>query len=396
VIWGASGFTGKIVVEHMKARAPKNVKWAIGGRNKGKLEQISKELSLQDVDIVIGNSLDQESMDNIASKAKVVLSCVGPYAKFGTPLVDSCVRKGTHYCDITGETWWVADLIEKYHEKAKKDGVMIVNGCGLDSVPSDLCTLIAVQTIKDTYDSDTFIGKSILMEATGRPSGGTIASLMSGLTVQNLLWLLKNTYALNPPNTQSGKDSDPKLMHYDQHIKSWTIPWVMGNINSRVVRRSAALLGYGKNFHYEESMKTSLGSGIFSMMKMATVPLLFVPGVKWVLSRFLPVPGEGPSKQEMAKGFFKWKHIAIADDDVKDSAQPHKVIIDLDTSTDAGYNCTAIWVSEIAIYMLDLITKHSENISGGVITPAIVLKDDPHALVERLKASDINFRISTS
>ena len=136
IVWGASGFTGRLVVDYMASQAAaSNLKWAVAGRNVTKVKQV---LGDRDIPVVQADSHDDASIHALAQKARVILTTVGPYARYGSSLVAACAEHGTHYCDLTGEVHWMRDMITAHQETAKASGARIVHTCGFDSIPSDL------------------------------------------------------------------------------------------------------------------------------------------------------------------------------------------------------------------------------------------------------------------
>ena len=142
VVWGASGFTGRLVVEYLlESYAPGgNLRWAVAGRNKTKIEQLFNTLDdeIPKPAIIIADSHDPESLDRVATSTRVLLTTVGPYAKYGSELVAACVKNGTHYCDLCGEVQWMRQMIDKHQAAAQESGARIVMSCGFDSIPSDM------------------------------------------------------------------------------------------------------------------------------------------------------------------------------------------------------------------------------------------------------------------
>ena len=138
IVWGASGFTGRLVVDYMsKHQTTSNLRWAVAGRNTNKLEEV---LSGREVQILQAESHDTESLEALARQGRVILTTVGPYARYGSELVAACVRHGTHYCDLTGEVHWMREMISKHQQEAKDSGARIVHTCGY------LSSLIIEQT----------------------------------------------------------------------------------------------------------------------------------------------------------------------------------------------------------------------------------------------------------
>ena len=186
VVWGASGFTGRLVCEHVARDYKGKVNWAMAGRSKEKLESIRAELAekygddLNKTPILIGNLEDQSSLDQIATQTKVIISTAGPFAKYGTPVVNAAVRGKAHYCDITGEVPWVKSMINKHHEDAESKGIRVVNCCGYDSIPSDLGSLLVVNEFQSTLGKLPNQITTAIAEGRGGVSGGTIANGGSG------------------------------------------------------------------------------------------------------------------------------------------------------------------------------------------------------------------------
>src|SRR3970040_804997 len=138
-LYGASGFTGRQTAAYFATHAPSGLRWAIAGRDRGRLERVRQQVGppANTMDVLVPASSDQPAVDDIATRTRVLLTTAGPYARFGTPLVDACVRSNTHYVDITGEPAWVGQLVARYHDRAAVTGKRIVPGCGFYSLPSD-------------------------------------------------------------------------------------------------------------------------------------------------------------------------------------------------------------------------------------------------------------------
>ena len=207
IIWGASGFTGRLVAEYLfKNYDSKDLKWAIAGRNKEKLVTIRDAFLDTNVPIIIADSFDEMSLNKMAKRTKVICSTVGPYAKYGSLLVKSCVKSKTHYCDLAGEAQWIRKMIDLYHEEAKNNKVRIVNSCGFDSIPSDLGVYFIY---KDISEEDLTI-KMRVTGAKGTYSGGTYASMQNIIKEatkdKDVRKSLTNPYGLNPIGQQNGPD----------------------------------------------------------------------------------------------------------------------------------------------------------------------------------------------
>ena len=275
VVWGATGFTGKLIVEYLHSTygIDGDLKWAIAGRNAEKLDQLKKEVGGADADRIpalIADSDDEESLRAMVSDTKTVCTTVGPYALYGTTLVRLCAELGTHYCDLTGEIPWMRTMIDQYGSVAEASGARIVHSCGFDCIPSDLGVLYAQEMLHEKYDVYAPRVKCRVVAFQGGASGGTIATMMNMMEESkkdpSLLDMVADPYALNPVNMPRGDDGEDQTSAvYDQDYHQWTAPFVMAPLNTRVVRRSHALLGYpwGKTFRYDEAVLSGDGPGGF-------------------------------------------------------------------------------------------------------------------------------------
>ena len=263
IIWGASGFTGKLVVEYLYGvySSNRDLKWAIAGRDFSKLELIRSEVADSKVPIIVADINDMASLNNMTKKTKVICTTVGPYAKFGSNLVSSCVENQTHYCDLAGEVQWIRKMIDSHHEKAKANGTKIVNSCGFDSIPSDLGVYFIQKKTMEIFKQRAKHIKMRVAGVKGGISGGTYASLSNvnkeAFNDKEIFKVVINPYGLNPLGGPKGLDKyDLRKIIFDKASKSWIGPFVMAAINTKIVRRSNALSGYlyGKDFMYDLSL----------------------------------------------------------------------------------------------------------------------------------------------
>src|SRR5437016_5279697 len=246
VLYGASGFTGKQTVQYFAAHAhPAQVKWAIAGRNREALEAAKSQAGRQAsaADILIADTQDQDALDKIVSQTRVLLSTAGPFALYGTKVVDACVRFGTHYVDITGETPWVKDLIDGYHEKAASTGTRIIPCCGFDSIPSDLGAYVMARHAQKNLGASCKEVKGYFQSA-GGVNGGTLAT---GFNLYESVQAARtrDPFLLNPTGKHSAEEIklnlDVQKAQFDADVNAWTAPFIMAVTNARIVRRSAAL-----------------------------------------------------------------------------------------------------------------------------------------------------------
>ena len=381
IVWGASGFTGKLVTEYMeKTYGNGNLKWAIAGRNREKLQSSVKN---SDIEIFVADSHDQNAMNELASKARVILTTVGPYARYGSELVAACAANGTHYCDLTGEVHWMRKMIDTHSAAAEESGARIVHTCGFDSIPSDIGVYFMQQQMQQAHGVAAQRIKYRTKAFKGGFSGGTVDSMMAMMEAAqsdpNIMKVISDPYALN--TSYRGLDGmDTNLAYYDADFNSWVGPFVMAAINTRVVRRSNELLGlaYGHEFRYDEGTLMKDGvPGMFgaTLMSMGTITVnslsAFAPTRK-LLQTVVPKPGEGPSQETMDKGFFEIELVAKHPVDNSKNLRG-RVYGD----RDPGYGSTAKMLSECALSL----AQDELPVGGGFWTPASAMGD---ALLKRL------------
>lgn len=378
IVWGASGFTGKLVVEYFLQQYGKDIAWAVAGRNREKLEQALQESSAGDKapDILIADSHDAESMAVLARATRVVLTTVGPYALYGDMLVDACAEHGTHYCDLAGEVQWMRRVIDRNQSAAEQSGAKIVHSCGFDSIPSDLGVQFLQEQAMERYGEPCKRVELIVRAMRGGGSGGTIASGMNSMREarndREVAKVLAQPYSLNPEGERDGPDTwDQRSSRWNDLGEVWTAPFIMGAINMRIVRRSNALLHFpwGKDFRYNESVSTGSGTSGWLKAKSMTAGIgaFFLAGSfdlsrKLIIETFLPAPGEGPSKEERENGFFKMLLIG----ELADGSTLRATVTG---DRDPGYGSTSKMLSESAV----CLAKDNLETGGGCWTPATAM-----------------------
>lgn len=390
VIWGATGFTGQLVVEYLVGRygVGGELNWAIAGRNHDKLERVrSEHVGPADRDklaILLADSTDPDSLADLVHRTRVLCTTVGPYARYGTPLVAACAEAGTDYCDLTGEVQWMAQVIPTYQETARTSGARIVHTCGFDSIPSDLGTWYLQQAMLDTHGVPAAHVKARVGRTRGAASGGTIASMFNMLEEAkrdpSIRKTMANPYALYPEDIRPGQDKgDQSTPRYDPDFRQWTSPFIMAAVNTRVVRRSNALLGFpwGETFRYDEAQLSGsrLSATRNSLAAGAGMVALAIGPTRKLAQRLLPAPGEGPSRKQREAGFYEiFFHGIHPTDRSKDMRA--KVTGDMDP----GYGSTAKMLGEAAVCLaLDELP-----VEGGFWTPASALDGQ---LLDRLTAN---------
>ncbi|PTL55699.1 saccharopine dehydrogenase family protein [Paraconexibacter algicola] len=393
VVLGATGFVGRLTAAYLGTAAPEGTRIALGGRSREKLERTRAELGGRAADwpLVVADSLSDADMDRVAASTRVVATTVGPYAQYGLPLVRACAQHGTHYADLTGEVLFIRDAIDLHHEAARASGARIVHTCGFDSVPSDLgvhalhvhATRHGLGGLTDT----TYVVKA----AKGGVSGGTVASLRGQLDIakadRTKRRIMVDPYGLSPDReaepSDLGDERDPQGVVRDDALGGFLAPFFMGVINTRVVRRSNALLGYayGRRLRYRELM---LGGGLpLGPVKAgaiaggltALVVGLSLPPTRKLLDAVLPDPGEGPSEQDRENGFF-------AIDVHTTTSDGTRLVCAIRAPGDPGYKATAVMLGEAALSLA--LDGDALPPAAGVLTPATAMGT---ALTDRLRAA---------
>ena len=329
IVWGATGSTGRRAAHHMAARCrnQSSVRWALGGRNQAKLEAVRDQLGpdAADIPIVTADSHDAAALEAMAARTRVVCSLVGPYAMFGSELLGACVRTGTDYCDLAAEAHWIREMIDTYQTEAEQRGVRLVHACGMDSVPSDLGVLFLQQAAVERYGQPCTQVKMRIKEFKGGFSGGTAGCLIYGMEHRDdtsISEAMTQPYSLNPEGMREGPEQPNKMLsvsvEYDEDLHAWTKPFFMGPMNTKIVRRSNALLGYpyGTDFRYEEAQLVA--DGPLGWLKAKSEALAFAgmiaataapPTRPLMQKHVLPKPGEGPDAETRESG--EWGMILV-------------------------------------------------------------------------------------
>lgn len=391
VVWGATGFTGRLVAEYLLAQygVDKTLRWAIAGRNQSKLDALKTQLgkSAGELMTITADSHDPESLRALVSQARVIITTVGPYAKYGSELVAACVEHGTHYCDLAGEPQWIRKMIDQHGQAASESGARIVHACGFDSVPSDIGVFYLQREAQRLFGSPCSRVKMLVKAMKGSASGGTVASMMNAIEEaradREVARVLVHPYSLCPADARKGPDKrDQSGVVKDQDFDVWTAPFVMAGINTKIVRRSNALMNaaYGPEFSYQEAMSTGRGASGYLKAMQVTVGLgaMMLAGSVSVLRAgmqklFLPKPGEGPDQNERENGFYKYSMLGKTD-----SGQ--SMVVNIRGDRDPGYGSTSKILGECGVCLaLDEL-----RVEGGFWTPASAMGD---ALLERLPAN---------
>ncbi|MES2755703.1 MAG: saccharopine dehydrogenase NADP-binding domain-containing protein [Pseudomonadota bacterium] len=369
IVYGASGFTGRLVAEYLAKTDAK--RWAMAGRSEAKLAEVRDLIGAPgDTPLIVADADDSASIAALAERATVVLTTVGPYQLYGNDLVAACAKAGTAYVDLCGEPAWMRHMIDAHHATAQKTGARIVFSCGFDSIPFDLGVLSLQDAAKTKFGQPAPRVKGRVRSMKGGASGGTVASLKATLAAAardpGILKLLASPFALTPGFTGPHQPTG-LIPEYDTTLGTWVAPFVMAPINTKNVHRTNFLLGHawGQDFVYDEMM---VAPGLGDMAKAAAEAIAkYNP----LTGTNAPKPGEGPSLAEREGGSYDLLFAGIMPDGTR-----------IDTvvtgDRDPGYGSTSKMIAETALALVE------RDGDGGVWTPGALLGA---GLRERLEAN---------
>jgi short subunit dehydrogenase-like uncharacterized protein len=367
VLLGATGFAGKLVAEYLASHPSRaSFSWAIAGRSPDKLAALRSSLAGAGPEIIVADTADKPSIDAMVSKARVVLTTAGPYAEHGGEVVvEACARQGRHYADLTGEYWFQRAMIDQFHEEARRTGAKIVHAAGVDSIPSDLGTQLAIEQLEERGVKAARV-KALFTDYAGSFSSGT------NRTLESLEQLPKSgrydaafcsdPYVLAPSaegkvegETVTGWD-EPR---FDRDFKRLGMPFFMAPINARNVRRSLALSGrlpcsYAEGISLGASLKAGwlwLSRG-FGYFVGAPIPLS-------------PKSGEGPPEWLRRAGKFRVVLEATS------ATGEHTATVAVQGRGDPGYLATSKMLGEAGLCLA--LDRDELPAGGGVLTPALAL-----------------------
>lgn len=375
VVHGATGFTGRLVIEYLMQRYPAagdhGVRWAMGGRSADKLAAVRDEIGAPpDTPLLVTDSADPDSLNRLTGLTRLVLTTVGPYQLYGNELVAACARSGTDYVDLCGEPAWMRQMIDAHDKQAQASGARIVFSCGFDSIPFDLGVLALQDAMLDRFGQPASRVRGRVRKMKGTFSGGTAASLKAtmaaAMTDPSVLDLLRNPFALTPGFTGPRQPTGNKPM-LDEALNLWVAPFIMAAINTRNVHRSNQLLKhrYGPDFVYDEMLITGPGEKGEALANA-------IAADKSMGSEDGPRPGEGPSREEREAGHYEV--LFIGHDE-----QGNSLRVSVAGDRDPGYGSTSKMIAEAAVCLLEEAT----STPGGIWTPASALGQ---RLITRLQA----------
>ena len=371
VIYGATGFTGKLVVEYAINQYNNNneISWAIAGRNNEKLEHVQEKYNLpSDIGKIVVDSNDQNSIDEMVSQTKCVLTTVGPYQLYGEKIIKTCISTGTDYVDLCGEPGFMHKIISECSAEAKETGARIVFSCGFDSIPFDLGVLFVQEEVMSKLNKYAPSVRGRVRAMNGEFSGGTAASMKATMAAlqsdPELINILVNPHALCDGIQGVQQDDDSKPV-YDEELNTWVAPFFMAPINTKNIHRSNKLMNhiYGENFKYNEMWIQGPGEeGKAAAEFISTMNPL----------GDAPEPGDGPSRESRENGNYDVLFCADVDGET--------IKASVSGDMDPGYGSTSKMIAESAVCLV----KDCEDLAGGIYTPAASMGKK---LIKRLESN---------
>jgi len=401
VLYGATGFVGKLTAEYL-ARAGGEARIALAGRSTERLLTIRETLgeSAQAWPVLMADASSPSTLDAMAAQTRVVITTVGPYSRYGLPLVAACAAAGTDYADLTGEPPFVRDSIDLYHKQAHDTGARIVHACGFDSIPSDLTVYALYRRAREDGAGELVGTDFVVRKFSGGLSGGTMASMVEVLDAvsrdADVRRQFADPYTLSPDRgaePELGAQPDLRWRRGRQIAPEltglWTAGFMMAPTNTRIVRRSNALQdwAYGRRFRYSEHM--SLGSSAVAPVASAVVNGVgnAVSGLggryfrllpRGLVERVLPKPGTGPSEAVRERGYYEVETYTT-------TTSGARYVATIAQRGDPGYKATAVLLGESGLALAMDRDELSEL--RGVLTPAAAMGD---ALLTRLPAAGVS------
>ncbi len=397
VLFGATGFAGRLVAAYLAEHAPAGTRIALAGRSAPRLAEVCALLPVaaRNWPLLVADATDDDSMRTLAASTTAVATTVGPYLRYGMPLVKACADAGTHYADLTGEVLFVRAAIDAADARARETGARIVTSCGYDSIPSDLGVLLLHQrALADAAGG--LLDTTLHARAKGGPSGGTVDSSRAQVEAMSADHALRkvafDAYALSPDRAAEpslGRERDVATVFRDGQTGDWVGPFVMGPFNSRIVRRSNALRGhaYGPRFRYREvsafgrglrgRRRATVATGLLGLAMGAMTN----PRLRPLLDRLAPSPGEGPDEQSRDRGWFSMKIRTTTEGG-------RRYLATVAAQGDPGYAATAVMLGESAL----CLALDGDRLPGGagVLTPSTAMGG---ILVDRLRRAGFTLTV---
>lgn len=400
ILYGATGFVGKLTAEYL-ARAGGDARIALAGRSTERLRVVRDSLGEAAAawPLIAADASAPSSLADIAARTRVVVTTVGPYTKYGLPLVAACAAAGTDYADLTGETMFIRESIDGYHKQAVDTGARIVHSCGFDSIPSDLTVYALYKQAQRDGTGELGDTTFVLRDMAGGVSGGTVASMLEVMATASGDPEARREMA-DPYTLSTDRQAEPEFGHQSdtpwrrgrdiapELDGVWTGAFPMGAPNSRIVRRSNALLdwSYGRTFRYAETMSTgsSVAAPVAAALGTAANAAVLGLGSRYfnklprrMVDRVVPKPGTGPSERARENG-----HYTVETYTTTTSGARYRAL--MAQRGDPGYKATSVLLGECGLALA--LDRDALSDLRGVLTPAASMGD---ALMARFPAAGV-------
>ncbi|KUL83057.1 hypothetical protein ZTR_09906 [Talaromyces verruculosus] len=402
VLLGPTGYTGQYTAENIYKSFPTTIKWAVAGRSHSKIENLVQKwrdlgYNRPDPEILIVQ-MNLDDLHALSKRTRLIINCVGPYHLYSTPVVEACAENGTHYVDVTGETPWVRTVLHKYLETAKKNGAIIIPSCGFESVPPDIVAWYAVNHLRTKLSAEPTeaVGCIYDIKASGA-SGGTSYTVISTLESASLTDLLKSmdSYCIAATPYPSTRTTPRKsIIEAIFGVRAVSDLGTLtsspsGMVDETTVIRSSTLMSflYGPHFTYREYLRVRnvlLGVAFHYALSIGVALLLFAP-FRWIARRFVPAPGNGPTREEAVNDYSEFRVLVSSNQTDATTGRVKKVLGILSHRGDL-YGLTGITSAAAAKIILEN-EKEIKDISAGFVTPATL----GQAYVDELERRGFNF-----
>ena len=400
VLYGATGFAGKLTAQYL-AKAGGDARIALAGRSQDKLLAVRETLGdkAQSWPLLTADASEPSTLNAMAARTQVVVTTVGPYLKYGLPLVAACAAAGTDYADLTGEAIFIRESIDLYHKQAFDTGARIVHSCGFDSIPSDLTVFALHRRAEQDHAGQLGDTNLVVRSLAGGVSGGTVASMIELMRTASsdpeARRVMSDPYTLTPDRAaepelgaqpdirwRRGREIAPELDGY------WVGAFVMAVANTRIVRRSNALFdyAYGRRFEYAEQMSMGRSFVAPAAAAMATVgnAATMALGSRYfdrlpnkLVERIAPAPGSGPSERAREQGHYKFETYTTTTTGARYRAT-------MSQKGDPGYKATSVLLGESGLTLA--LDRDRLSDLRGVLTPATAISD---ALMARFPGAGV-------
>ncbi|KAL4883459.1 Saccharopine dehydrogenase-domain-containing protein [Aspergillus karnatakaensis] len=381
VVLGPTGYTGKLCAEHIVKSLPTNLKWALAGRSPQKIEGIAEGLRKLNPDRaepeILSVQMNKEELRFLAERTKVIINCVGPYHLYSTPVVEACANAGTHYLDATGETPWVKQTVDRYHETAKSNDAIIIHCVGIESAPADILVWAVVKTVREKLSSQTkqVTGALYEMKSSGA-SGGTLSTILNCIENFSSSHLIESTKPFSLAASQPPKDI-PSESIITKMLGVRSVP-DLGTLtksptdfcDQTIVHRSSTLMSefYGPRFHFRQffHVRNTFVGILWNYAFLLGTSLLLLPPFRWLVKKIIYAPGSGPTEESGRNDHVEYRAVATPEQDTS------KRVFGKLTFKGSMYVVTGILMAEAAMVLLENEEKVKKVSRSGIVTPAVL------------------------